>query len=138
MNMEEEVVVSEKELEFWSWFGVFLQKGLNIRQKVLNTKEKFIDEATGKIKQKSLKRNLTEEEEQLLKVAFAIWRNGEFLLYEQKMEGTADLSTQTDIFEAIQSEESEEPTDYDSARDKILDGMDVDNVSSEPKIEEQK
>lgn len=133
--MDEEIIITEKELEAWPYIRTFLQKGLNIVQKVLNVKETYVD-STGKIKKKSiLRRDLTEEEQVLLKLLFRIWRDGELPLYEQKMEGLADNSTQSTIFDVVASEE---PTDFDSARDKILDGIDIDNVFSEPKTEEEK
>jgi len=78
----------ETELDYWSWCAKITEKLTFMRLKVGDRKD------------------IAEDDYELLRVLFPIWYKGEFPLYQTKMEGVPPPVTQSTIFDAISSENS--------------------------------
>jgi hypothetical protein len=76
--MAEDVI--QVELGAWDWMAKIIEKMTLIRLSVIDHKE------------------IKEEDYPLLKIFFRIWDNGEFPLYETKVDKVAETACQKDLF----------------------------------------
>ena len=74
------MVTKSTELDAWNWMSKITEKLTFIRLSVIE------------------KREISEEDYDLLKIFYRVWSNGEFPLYETKMHGTDDKAVQTQLF----------------------------------------
>jgi hypothetical protein len=74
------MVTFSEELDAWNWFGKVVEKATFIRLSVLD------------------KRDISEADYDLLKVFYKIWHNGEYPLYQNKMEGSDTTAIQQPLF----------------------------------------
>lgn len=75
------------ELQYWDWLAKVTERLTFARLKINDRKD------------------ISDEDYQLLKILLPIWYHGEYPIFQTKMEGTAISVTQMDIFSAIPSEE---------------------------------
>lgn len=77
-SMEEEVI--QTELDAWNWIAKFNEKITLLRLKVTDHKK------------------FCEDDLNLVKVLFRIWHNGEFPLYETKLDLPSQIVTSNELF----------------------------------------
>lgn len=79
-------MMCEQELQYWDWLAKVTEKLTFIRLKVGDRKD------------------IGEEDYNLLRELFPVWYNGNFLIYQTKMEGLPITATQSTIFDAVLSD----------------------------------
>jgi hypothetical protein len=85
--------LSNAELHFWDWL---LKINERVTFIILNVKDK---------------RDISDSDYALLKILFRPFHNGEYPLYQSKMEGTEIMATQTGLFKEQIEEENTTSTD---------------------------
>ena len=104
------------ELGFWDWIGKVVEKLTFARLNVADHRE------------------ISEEDYALLKTLFRPYHNGEYQIFQSKMEGIVETVIQNSLFT---DKTSEDIVNFDEARDIVLNGKDIDKYIPETIKEEE-
>jgi hypothetical protein len=99
----------EIEVDYWQWCARVTEKLTFMRLKVADRKD------------------ISDEDYSLLKALYPVWYNGNYPIYQTKMEGTAVSITQASLFDSI-------PSDTSVKCCENTDGTVIDNKETEPII----